>query len=200
MRMTANRLQLECMNEQEEIALPEGIEAKLKELLAIAGDMEDVRAGEVSVTFVNDEEIRELNRQYRGLDKSTDVLSFSMWETGEGEPEIRYEDEEDVDTDDDVDAASAGPEEEEEGDEADEEDDADEGEMPPDDPIGDIVISAATAKRQSEEYGHSLEREIGFLFVHGFLHLIGYDHQDEASEREMIEKQERVLQKAGLFR
>jgi probable rRNA maturation factor len=66
--------------------------------------------------------------------------------------------------------------------------------------LGDIVISVPKAIAQSEEYGHSLERELGFLFVHGFLHLIGYDHQDEATEREMFELQERILLKAGLTR
>ncbi|WP_274363262.1 rRNA maturation RNase YbeY [Paenibacillus thermotolerans] len=153
-------LRLDMMNEQDAVSLPDGIEETLHRLLRLAGESEGVEAGEVALTFVNDEEIRELNKQYRGLDKSTDVLSFSMWEGEElaEAPELS------------------------------------------DDPIGDIVISAETAKRQSEEYGHSLEREIGFLFVHGFLHLIGYDHQDEASEKEMIGKQERVLQQAGLTR
>ena len=66
--------------------------------------------------------------------------------------------------------------------------------------LGYIIISIDTAKAQSEEYGHSLEREIGFLFVHGFLHLIGYDHEDADGEAEMTAKQEAVLQKAGLPR
>lgn len=68
------------------------------------------------------------------------------------------------------------------------------------DMLGDIIISVETAKAQSEEYGHSLNREIGFLFVHGFLHLLGYDHQDEASEAEMMGKQEAVLAQVGLTR
>ncbi|MNJ42835.1 Endoribonuclease YbeY [compost metagenome] len=69
-----------------------------------------------------------------------------------------------------------------------------------DDLLGDIIISVETAQAQSEEYGHSLYREIGFLFVHGFLHLLGYDHQDEASEAEMMGKQEAVLAQVGLIR
>jgi probable rRNA maturation factor len=56
------------------------------------------------------------------------------------------------------------------------------------------------AVAQAAEYHHSVEREMGFLLVHGFLHLIGYDHQDEASEREMFQLQEDVLQKLGLTR
>ena len=159
-------LKLECINEQNVVILPENMEQKLEELLSIAARMESIDSGEVTVTFVDDESIQDLNREYRNLDKPTDVLSFSMWEESESELKINYD-----------------------GDE-----------RPGEDPIGDIVISLPTAKRQSEEYGHSLEREIGFLFVHGFLHLIGYDHQDEQSERIMMEKQELVLQEAGLFR
>lgn len=68
------------------------------------------------------------------------------------------------------------------------------------DMLGDIIISVERAQEQSEEYGHSLERELGFLFVHGFLHLLGYDHQDAASEAEMMGKQEAVLKQVGLVR
>ena len=195
-------LRLEWINDQDKVPLPEEMHGKLQELLAIAGEAEGIAEGEVVVTIVDDEQIRELNLQYRGLDKPTDVLSFSMLETGEGETEIRFgdwdEDDEDPD-DEDADGADPGGEDEEE--DEDEDDEAAEGaaaelELP----IGDIVISAETALRQSEEYGHSFERELGFLFVHGFLHLIGYDHQDAESERVMTEKQEQVLQKAGLYR
>lgn len=66
--------------------------------------------------------------------------------------------------------------------------------------LGDIVISIPRAKEQSLTYGHTLEREIGFLFVHGFLHLIGYDHYDEAAEDAMFALQEQILQQAGLLR
>lgn len=69
-----------------------------------------------------------------------------------------------------------------------------------DDLLGDVVISVPRAREQSEAYGHSLEREIGFLFVHGFLHLIGYDHDSEAAEKAMFEKQERILAEVGLTR
>jgi probable rRNA maturation factor len=153
-------LQLEVINELEDFPLPAGMEETLQRLLALAGEAEQVENGMVSLTFVSDEDIRELNRQYRSLDKPTDVLSFSMLEGDElaETPELE------------------------------------------DDPIGDIVISLETARRQSDDYGHSLEREIGFLFVHGFLHLLGYDHESEADEQVMTEKQERVLQSAGLTR
>jgi len=172
-------LRLDFANEQDVVALPEGMERRLEELLALAGEMESIETGDVSVTVVDDEAIRELNLQYRKLDKPTDVLSFSMWESGDQETEIVYGEDGDADDEDDEDGERL--------------------ELP-DEPIGDIVISAPTALRQSEEYGHSLERELGFLFVHGFLHLIGYDHEDEAAERVMTEKQEQVLRRAGLSR
>lgn len=66
--------------------------------------------------------------------------------------------------------------------------------------LGDIIISVPKAQEQAEQFGHSLQREIGFLFVHGFLHLIGYDHDDEVREREMFTLQEHILQQAGLVR
>ena len=66
--------------------------------------------------------------------------------------------------------------------------------------IGDIVISVETAMRQSEQYGHSFEREIAFLTAHGMYHLMGYDHEVAHDEKEMTEKQEAVLGKLGLRR
>ncbi len=66
--------------------------------------------------------------------------------------------------------------------------------------LGDIIISIERAKKQSEEYGHSLEREIAFLTVHSMLHLLGYDHMQKEEEKEMFFKQEQILQQAGFFR
>ncbi len=66
--------------------------------------------------------------------------------------------------------------------------------------LGDIIISAETAERQSREYGHSFERELAFLTAHSCFHLLGYDHMDEAEEKIMIEKQEGVLEQMGLTR
>jgi probable rRNA maturation factor len=156
-------LQLEWNNDQDIIELPANIHELLLQLLNIASTVEPIPTGEIVLTFVDDEMIRELNEQYRGIDKPTDVLSFSMSEQTDEEPIIIYENK-------------------------------------PEEQLGDIVISAPAAKRQSEEYGHSLEREIGFLFVHGLLHLLGYDHQDERSEHRMFQKQEQILQLVGLLR
>ncbi len=66
--------------------------------------------------------------------------------------------------------------------------------------LGDIIISAETAKRQADEYGHSLEREIAFLTAHSCFHLLGYDHMEEEEEKLMIGKQESILQQMGLTR
>jgi probable rRNA maturation factor len=66
--------------------------------------------------------------------------------------------------------------------------------------LGDIIISAETAKRQASEYGHSFEREIAFLTAHSCFHLLGYDHMEEDEEKVMLEKQESILAKIGLTR
>ena len=66
--------------------------------------------------------------------------------------------------------------------------------------LGDIIISVDQAKEQALTYGHSFEREMCFLAVHGFLHLLGYDHMNEADEKEMIERQEEILGEFGLER
>ncbi|WEK53047.1 MAG: rRNA maturation RNase YbeY [Candidatus Cohnella colombiensis] len=153
----------------------------LEKLLNIAGEKEEIARGIVTLTLTDDEGIRELNRQYRGLDSATDVLSFSLLE-GE-EADIHYDDE--------YEASEEG--QEEWVDEA-------EANNPFADMLGDIVISVPRAELQAQEYGHSFERELGFLFVHGFLHLLGYDHGDEEAEREMFSKQEAVLAEAGLTR
>ncbi|MGE7826190.1 rRNA maturation RNase YbeY [Paenibacillus sp. NPDC093718] len=163
-------LQLAWNNEQEDFQISEDLIALLEAILQKAGEAEGVTDGEVDLTFVDDEQIHELNREYRGIDRPTDVLSFAMNEITNDELEIIYELEE-----------------------------GEELESVPD-VLGDIIISVPRAKLQSEEYGHSLERELGFLFVHGFLHLLGYDHQDEASEAEMMGKQEAVLAEVGLTR
>ncbi|HUC93185.1 MAG TPA: rRNA maturation RNase YbeY [Paenibacillus sp.] len=163
-------LHLEWSNEQDKIDIPDAWIARLEQLLQLAGEAENVAEGEVALTFTDDEEIHRLNREYRGIDRPTDVLSFAMQEETEAEPEITFEVEDESEED------------------------------PLSGLLGDIVISVERAKAQSEDYGHSLEREVGFLFVHGFLHLLGYDHESEAEEAEMTAKQEAVLQTAGLTR
>jgi probable rRNA maturation factor len=117
---------------------------------------------ELSVTFVDNKRIREINREYRGKDKPTDVISFALEELGEGEIQISG------------------------------------ANMPR--VLGDIIISTDKAREQATDYGHSVERELGFLAVHGFLHLLGYDHETEAEEKEMFDLQRSILDEYGLSR
>ena len=128
-----------------------------KEALLAAGCTRD---REISLLFTNNEGIQGLNRDYRGKDQPTDVLSFAL---AEGE-----------------DAAFS---------------------FPPTGPLmlGDIVISYEKAAAQAESYGHSVQRETVFLFVHGMLHLLGYDHeQGEAEEKSMFALQDKIIANLGL--
>lgn len=192
-------LYLECNNDQEAYEITPALLEKLKELLRLAGELEQVDSGEVALSFVDDETIRQLNKDYRGIDKATDVLSFAMTESTEDELPIYYDDEnlEDVELEQLQEMSELG---QLDGGE----DTLEEFEEEPDnllaEPLGDIVISIPKALAQAEEYGHSAEREIGFLFVHGFLHLIGYDHMTEEDEKIMFGKQEEILAKAGITR
>lgn len=162
-------LALEWSNEQDAVKLEDGWIARLEQLLRLAGEAEGIEDGEVALTFVDDARIRELNRDWRGIDRPTDVLSFALHDDV-GEPDIVF---------DELDDGATNP---------------------VSGLLGDIIISLERAKAQSEEYGHSLEREIGFLFVHGFLHLLGYDHQTAEEEAVMFAKQEEILRRAGLSR
>ncbi|KKB41884.1 rRNA maturation RNase YbeY [Bacillus thermotolerans] len=136
----------------------------VEELLNLAADKEQVAGdSEVSVTFTDNERIREINRDYRGKDTPTDVISFALEEMTEEE------------------LAISGAED-----------------LPR--MLGDIIISIPRAKEQAEEYGHSFERELGFLAVHGLLHLLGYDHMTEEDEKVMFQKQKDILNEYGLQR
>lgn len=114
---------------------------------------------EVDVSFVSNRKIREYNRQFRNIDRETDVLSFPL---GDEEFEV----------DPDTDAVL----------------------------LGDIVISLEKAAEQAKEYGHSFEREVGFLTVHSVLHLLGYDHIDEDEGDVMRAHEKGILEKIGLTR
>ncbi|MDQ0339641.1 putative rRNA maturation factor [Caldalkalibacillus uzonensis] len=140
--------------EDQHLSLLEG----LVQTAALALNLGD---GEVSVTFVTDEEIRELNREYRDKDRPTDVLSFPMYEKEEW-PRLFEDDEYLI--------------------------------------LGDIIISVPRAKEQAEELGHSFERELGFLLVHGLLHLVGYDHDNDQHAERMFQLQEEILNAHHLFR
>ncbi|NTU25053.1 rRNA maturation RNase YbeY [Bacillus tequilensis] len=136
---------------------------EVENLLQFAAEREGVQdQAEVSVTVVTNEDIQQINKEYRGKDTPTDVISFALEEEGEGEVEI------------------VG------------------AEIPP--VLGDIIISADRTREQAEEYNHSFKRELGFLAVHGFLHLLGYDHMTKEEEEEMFTKQKDLLDAYGLKR
>lgn len=113
---------------------------------------------ELSCLIINDERIHEINREYRQIDRSTDVISFALEDNDqfyvEGMPRS----------------------------------------------LGDIFISYDHAKLQSAEYGHSLKREMCFLFTHGLLHLLGYDHMNETDEKQMFTLQKEILDILGIER
>jgi len=149
-------------NNQSKIKVPVGIRLLIRKcctaVLSFEGFTEDA---EVSVSFVDNKEIRNLNKDYRNKDKSTDVLSFPLGEDGAYDLNIET-------------GAYL---------------------------LGDVVISLETALKQALVYGHSLEREIGFLTVHSMLHLLGYDHEvSKLEERKMREKEEAILDKLGISR
>lgn len=118
----------------------------------------DIDRVEISLSFVTDEEIRELNKLYRKVDKVTDVLSFPQYEDLNKIPR--------------------------------------EGSIC----IGDVVICTDQALLQADEFGHSPEREIIYLFVHSVLHLLGYDHMNSEEKEQMREREEIVMSKIGLER
>ena len=126
---------------------------------------------EISLTLTDDAEIRILNRDYRGIDAATDVLSFPLLAfaaPGDFSDETQL-------------LADANP---------------DTGEIP----LGDIVINTARVSEQAASYGHSEKREFAFLVVHSMLHLLGYDHESAPEEKEMFSLQEEILQEIGINR
>ena len=123
----------------------------IKKALDFAIKKEKIEDSVFSVIIVNNSYIHKLNRDYRNIDKVTDVITFAL------------EDEKDMILPDKVRI------------------------------LGDIYISLDKAKEQAEEYGHSLKRELTFLTIHGFYHLLGYDHMTKDEEKEMFKKQKEVL-------
>lgn len=147
-------------NRQDKVEVNSKIESLVEQVVQKALEVEVEDDYEVSVSFVDNQEIRELNKQYRDKDTATDVLSFPLMEFEETEE--NYSNEEEYVQEDKL--------------------------------LGDIVISLEKAQEQAIEYGHSFERELAFLTVHGVLHLIGLDHEDEEQEKEMLQRQDKILQ------
>ena len=118
----------------------------------------------ITVTFTNPENIQSINKEYRNIDKPTDVLSFPMFEKEELDTKIQ------------------------------------EKNFSYQDILGDIVISIPKVEEQAKEYGHSFERELSYMLVHGFYHLMGYDHIEEEDKKEMRTKEEKILKTLNILR
>lgn len=148
-------MEIEVFNETEE-NLTEECE-KLKEFLVQVAKDEKLDNIIYNVIIINNEKIRKINREYRNIDRETDVISFALEdEKSFNRTDIRV--------------------------------------------LGDIYISIDKARSQALEYGHSFKRELYFLAVHGFLHLLGYDHMKKEDEDVMFKKQEEVLSRYGIER
>jgi probable rRNA maturation factor len=157
-----DKLKVYIKNSQTVVKIPSGLRLIIRRCCSATLIHEQFEGSvEVNVTFVDDEQIKALNMQYRKIDMSTDVLSFPMGENGK------------FDKNNDNDAFV----------------------------LGDIVISLEKAVEQAEKYGHSLQREVGFLTVHSMLHILGYDHEAGGMEAlKMHEKEEIILGALGLNR
>ncbi len=122
---------------------------KLEELIRVAvnHELEPEEEKEISLTFMNNDEIKDLNAKYREKEEATDVLAFPL-----------------------------------------------EGKL-----LGEVVVSVEQAQKQAEDFGHSFLRELGFLALHGVLHLLGYDHKEKSDRAEMKAKEKDYLQKFEIF-
>ena len=118
----------------------------------------------ITVTLTNPENIRKINKEYRNIDRATDVLSFPMFERKELEEKIKTNN------------------------------------FPFQDILGDLIISVEKVKEQAIEYGHSFERELSYMLVHGFYHLMGYDHIKQEDKEEMRPKEEKILNDLKILR
>lgn len=157
-------IMIKINNEQDKISISEEetllIEKIYLDMLASEGIPP---YSEVSLVFVDNEEIKVLNKEYREIDSATDVLSFPMYER------------------EDLNLLKSK-------------------EFPEEILLGDIVISLEKAQEQKTEFGHSFKRELMYLFIHGMLHLFGYDHLEEDEKKEMRSREEIILEKFLLTR
>lgn len=130
----------------------------IEKVINKAFEIERLKNASCSIIIVDNSYIHKLNKEYRGIDRVTDVISFAL------------EDDKSMVIPDNIRL------------------------------LGDIYISLDKAKEQAREYGHSLERELCFLSIHGLYHLLGYDHESKEEEKIMFKKQEEVLEAYGITR
>lgn len=157
-----SRLRVLIRNQQSKVKIPTGLRLLIRRCCAAVLTLEGLDdIYEVSVSFVDNDQIRKLNHKYRNIDMPTDVLSFPLSEKGEYECNL------------DTGAKM----------------------------LGDIVLSMERAQTQAEDFGHSIQREVGYLVAHSMLHLLGYDHETNGLEAvHMREKEEAVMTQLGLPR
>lgn len=161
-------------NRQEKIEMTEELENKLEDIIEYTLKEEGVNIPfEISIIFIDNEEIRKINKEQRDIDKATDVLSFPMLDYEEGkvfkEMYLDYK----------FDFC-----------------DLNEGNLV----LGDMALSLEKAAEQAEEYGHSFIREVMYLVVHSILHLLGYDHMEEKDKVLMRKREEEILNKFNINR
>ena len=158
--MARAKIKVNIENNQKTVAVPTGIRLLIRRCCqAVLLEENFPHQAEVDVSFVDNEQIRQINREQRNIDDATDVLSFPLGENGQYDvsPETGLVQ------------------------------------------LGDIVLSFERAEEQAERFGHSLQREVGYLTVHSMLHLLGYDHVAGGLEAiRMREKEEAVMSMVGL--
>ncbi len=136
------------------------LEGRYTEIAKVAFSYLNIKENyEVDVSLVDDETIHQVNRDYRNVDRVTDVISFAFNDDKDPKDQINSLDVQKM--------------------------------------LGEILICLPQAKRQAAEIGNSLERELSFLFTHGLLHLLGYDHMTPEDEAIMFPLQEKILSLVG---
>lgn len=157
--MTEKKIRVIITNNQKAVKIPTGLRMLIRRCCHAVLELENFKEpAEISVTFTDNEGIRELNKQYRNIDAPTDVLSFPMGQNGEYDTNLET-------------GAKI---------------------------LGDVVISVEKAQEQAEAFGHTLQREVGYLTAHSVLHLLGYDHVENMEKVRMREKEETVMDALGL--
>ena len=157
-----DKFEIQYLDIEENKEYEEIIKKVVEECFKVEG-LEDSKLY-ISITLTTPENIRKYNKEYRNIDKETDVLSFPMFEKDELDNMIRNKDFENIEI------------------------------------LGDMVISIPQVEVQAKEYGHSFERELAYMVVHSFYHLMGYDHIEEADKEVMRPKEENILNRLNITR
>lgn len=160
-------MKLQIQNKQRKFSVSKEIKEGIKKIILSALEEEGISFSvEISMVLINNPDIRKLNKEYRAIDKETDVLSFPIYTKREIKSLVQK-------------PKTHGKEVI---------------------LLGDIIISLEKVQEQSIEYGHSFERELNYLIIHGILHLLGYDHIKKSDKQKMREKEELILQRNGYER